>query len=167
MREIKFRAWYPGYKATSGNETSIPPMMCDVVRFEKTSDNYDTYVLDSYKQTGCSRFAVPVYRVESDEQQSIIMQYTGHKDKNGNEIYEGDILKCHDKLHGKYFVGVVKMQDGCWSIDLSHLPDGHKPFHPAIGWNRDSDYLKMYHPVLGNSTEIIGNVYENPEMIVR
>jgi len=167
MREIKLRAWYPGYTAISDNETSIPPMMCDVVRFEKTSDYYDTYVLDSHKRTGSSLFAVPVYRVESDEQQSIIMQYTEHKDKNGNDIYEGDVLKCHDGLHGKDFIGEVKMQDGCWSIDFSHLPDGQKPFHPMIGWNRDLDYLKMYHPVLGNSMEVIGNVYENPELIER
>lgn len=109
-----------------------------------------------------------VWSCEEDETEDLeIIRYAEFEDKNGTPIYENYILKCHDGLRGKDFIGIVKMQDGCWSIDFSHLPDGHKPFHPAIGWNRDSDYLKMYHPVLGNSTEIIGNVYENPEMVMR
>jgi len=94
-------------------------------------------------------------------------QYTEFKDTNMKEIYDGDILKCHDGLHGKDFIGIVKMQDGCWSVDFSHLPDGYRPFDSKIGWNRDSDYLKMYHPVLGNSMEVIGNIHENPELIER
>jgi len=66
-----------------------------------------------------------------------LMQYTGLKDNNGKEIYEGDIVKW-----GK-IIEKVEMKDGCWSMD---------------GW------------ILGTiveefNLEVIGNIYENPELI--
>jgi len=67
-----------------------------------------------------------------------LMQYTGLKDKNGKEIYEGDILKNQVSE-----LSVVKWQ--------------------GIGWNPfvDSmiDHYKSYR------FEIIGNIYENPELL--
>ena len=62
----------------------------------------------------------------------VLMQYTGLKDKNGKEIYEGDVLK------GRYN-GAVE-----WST--SSVCYG--------GW---TDFWK--------ESEIIGNIYENPDLI--
>ena len=77
-----------------------------------------------------------------------LMQYTGLKDKNGKEIYEGDILKylqsnVYDSLG--YLVREVIFDDGGFSVQ--ELDD----YCPYIG-------------VLGE-TEIIGNVYEQPELV--
>jgi uncharacterized phage protein (TIGR01671 family) len=71
-----------------------------------------------------------------------IMQYTGLKDKNGNEIYEGDILK-------------VKM-----GSDWQTLPMIVQNIWDAHVWTNESDsYMRV------NDMEIIGNVYENPELL--
>ena len=77
-------------------------------------------------------------------------QYTGAKDINGKEIYEGDIVKfCDDRAHE--LVGVIKW---CalarrWGVDISASV-------------RDC----VYHPFDARyAFEIIGNVYDNPELL--
>jgi hypothetical protein len=75
----------------------------------------------------------------------ILMQYTVFKDKNGKEIYDGDILK---KNHSIY---EVLFRDGGWQ--LTNINDYYKEaFYYLYLFN----FLK---------TEIIGNIYENSELI--
>ena len=74
-----------------------------------------------------------------------IMQYTGLKDNNGKEIYEGDILRAIKNCLTKEgeTVKVVNFERGCFmsgDVDLIISVEG---FHP----------------------EIIGNIYENPELL--
>jgi len=70
-----------------------------------------------------------------------LMQYTGLKDKNGVEIYEGDIM-VYDKLSPSYYV--VKC------IDNSFVLDGNVTFVERL-------YFK--------EREVIGNIYENKELL--
>jgi YopX protein len=73
-----------------------------------------------------------------------IMQFTGLKDKNGKEIFEGDIVT--------YKVGAVKVTGPVWwSVEGAQWAKGD------IG-QQLSSYQK--------TTEIIGNIYENPELLV-
>ncbi len=83
----------------------------------------------------------------------IPMQYTGLKDSNGKEIYEGDILSyksSHTKHEGKVFNNVVEFATG----------------QSLCGWRmRNKSCIVKATPYKFVSSEIIGNIYENPELL--
>ena len=74
-----------------------------------------------------------------------LMQFTGLVDKNGKEIFEGDIIKYVDYNNTPYFETVdwVEYDDSC--IDCG-TASGFCIINPKKG-------------------EVIGNIYENPELI--
>jgi len=75
----------------------------------------------------------------------VLMQFTGLYDKNGKEIYEGDILKCRDANDNFFNEYVV------WN-----------EVHLAWGLN-DWDYTLVDIPY--ESFEVVGNIYENPGLL--
>lgn len=101
-------------------------------------------VWDADKKTMC-----PVDGLHFSGETNRLMQYTGVKDKNGVEIYEGDIIRGHT---GRYQVDcVVRWSRGnCGFIA-----------EPTI---TERTYLCL-NPGSTKSYEVIGNIYENPEMV--
>lgn len=73
-----------------------------------------------------------------------IMQYTGLHDKNGKEIYEGDILTFYNHVIDKEETGKIIFTVGTFAIVNSISP---------IWFN------------LSNRGEVIGNIYENPDLL--
>lgn len=75
-----------------------------------------------------------------------LMQYTGLKDKNGKEIYEGDI--------------VTQRYTGTWEVVYGasrfYLRRYDNPVNDTFPYRRNSDILPL---------EVIGNIYENPELL--
>lgn len=76
----------------------------------------------------------------------IIMQYTGLKDKNGVEIYEGDILRCGGDT-------------------LSSVEEVSIEEHPSAGLRVQYGYPRRHNFPAPHWVEVIGNIYENPELL--
>lgn len=73
-----------------------------------------------------------------------LLQYTGLKDKNGKEIYEGDIIK-DERSEGQSDIDVIIWQEGSfWLKKAQNLP--------SVG-----DFSEW--------VEVIGTIYENPELL--
>jgi len=82
----------------------------------------------------------------------VIMQYTSLKDKDGKDIYEGDILGLVHKKHGLSNAKVVVWNEGDACFDWEDAngdswPDGFTGFYDEY--------------------EVIGNIYENPELFTK
>ena len=78
--------------------------------------------------------------------QLILMQYTGLHDKNGKEIYGDDIIKDPE---GALFIVT-------W--------DYHNPGFFLKSTEDDEYNVEMIY-ILNNDVEVIGNIYENPELL--
>ena len=70
-------------------------------------------------------------------------QYTGLKDKNGKEIYEGDIISANDMLND-----FIIFKDGGFNLD-----------------GGESSENLLYQLEYYGNPEVIGNIYENPELL--
>lgn len=83
----------------------------------------------------------------------IIMQSTCLFDKNGNEIFEGDIVKFSDCDDDVYVTPVVWDKNyACFGVSFS----GKYPM--------SFDYLEEFYTEL-KDIEVVGNIYENPELL--
>jgi uncharacterized phage protein (TIGR01671 family) len=118
MREIKFRAWEKNMK-----------QMIPVNQI-----NFETGIINSDS----------AWRMFNEVE---LMQYTGVKDRNGKEVYEGDIVK-----HA-----VFGIKDITWGSDYDCLK-GNKGF-------MYNNTLAFLHDRDAEEIEIIGNIYENTALI--
>lgn len=84
-----------------------------------------------------------------------LMQYTGLKDKHGKEIYEGDICKSY----GGYIQEVI-WRNNSWMYKLkaNKMYQGEKYVETIYNTIGDTDHKNF-------GDEIIGNIYENPELL--
>ena len=80
-------------------------------------------------------------------------QYTGLTDKNGKQIFEGDIVVCKQEINGNFIdyhieVGFVEIKHGAFGL---HRKQGY--YRPFKDWLEDYEY------------EVIGNIHDNPELL--
>jgi len=124
MREIKFRAW----SKDGGMLPAVVPLP-------------DNHIIEIQPMTHHAR----AIKVEA------IMQYTGLHDKNGKEIYEGDIVSCQDHFNNRFVKPVVYEKDA-----FIVKGDGTS----LAGYTADIQWEQRLCGL--GEIEIIGNIYENP-----
>ena len=151
MREIKFRAWHKGKKEIIDVE-EIDFMNKVINYIENDYENNRQEIIGAY--------------FEDIE----LMEYTGLKDKNGKEIYEGDVVKLihtgieisADRLEDlKRFVGIIKYENGIFKIVRTEKSLIESKYF-EMEQKKVSEifiYSKLY------DLEVVGNIYENPELI--
>ncbi len=89
-----------------------------------------------------------------NDQGNILMQYTGLHDKNGKEIYEGDIVG------GVYEPSYIGWCNKCASLQL--MTDQINDYGPCQQCEGDVSWRELTEE---ESIEIIGNIYETPELL--
>lgn len=89
------------------------------------------------------------------EPKQVLMQNTGLKDKNGKEIWEGDVVAILKWVGNPD----VYEEAGIYTISWSDNFAGFK-FYP-----RNNDIHDCFDPNEENQYTVIGNIYENPELI--
>jgi len=94
-----------------------------------------------------------------NDSEYIIMQSTGLKDKNGKLIYEGDILASHHySVHFLHHIVTWSEEYSQWRCNSMGAKDKHDGCAQMFVYMKDP-------AVLTDGCEIIGNIYENPELL--
>jgi uncharacterized phage protein (TIGR01671 family) len=76
-----------------------------------------------------------------------VMQFTGLKDKNGKQIYEGDIVRKHRDRQRQFVVGDREVDDKNAPLTIQDLTLGFWDYENAVNF------------------QVIGNIYEDPELL--
>ena len=117
-RELKFRVW----------------------------DNQSDFYWGEEEGMDFKKIAFNFYDSLFEECRLVFQQYTGLKDKNGVDIYEGDIVKAtSDQYTNENFVGKVIFDEGCF-----------------LTWINKNDIRGLWGE---DDIEVIGNIFENKDLL--
>lgn len=136
MRSIKFRAWYNGVMLLPNNTYGD---IRDEVVLSLFGECF--YISEESNGNFC-----PSSLVAKTKPDIILMQFTGLHDKNGKEIYEGDVWRTD------FMKGVVVFEDGCFTFRAHQQP---------------YSLTARDHNIQAEEFEIIGNIHEHPTLLTK
>lgn len=146
MRYLKFKVWDKKQKK-----------MFDVYSLGK---DFVSVVTDDGIDPGVNCFDGDYFK-----NNIVVLQYTGLKDKNRTEIYEGDLLR---------FPAKDKWDETNYSAFEVFFHDGNESYGTGIGYRMCRMYnqgvigggvVHTFHPKNTERMEVIGNIYQNPELL--
>lgn len=96
---------------------------------------------------------------------SAVEQYTGLKDKNGKEIYEGDIVKA--KIDGLWQTGAHTVSEGkaTWNLEVIYNDIRYMDVFHILGSKNQPNRIYYLFDESISDIEVIGNIHENPELL--
>lgn len=135
MREIKFRVWIP--------EVAGGPPYGHMMFYQGTQ------YLGSFLRRAnfyASQMEHDKYGIDAEPPKVLLLQFTGLRDKNGKEIYEGDVVQHSEHMKPTELSTWGKLE---------------------VKWNEEKLQWDGIFPTLlpWRGIEVIGNIYENPNLL--
>lgn len=177
MRELKFKAWLikenrlvfidtihwnKGY----GNALQIHVYNPEFKPYKHIVENPKSGVQPFFSYINHS---LEVHKKANNGDDFVLLQNTGLKDKNGIEIYEGDIVSTHRETSFKNVVsGEFEYLDQDLIGEVVIIPSkGACPRKPNYECNLSGEKGKLnyYYNVASYRSIVIGNIFENPNLI--
>ena len=144
-REIKFRAWDKAKHRMLGVDQLAFGPNGELVSIYSDGPDFSN---DSDALMG----------EKPDLNEAVLMEYTGLHDKNGQKIYEGDILRVTTGEDGESYVAIVKWfgDEDYPAFDLEGIP---------AAWNYDANALATIFQSGVETCEVIGNIFEDKQLL--
>lgn len=151
MREILFRG-----KRKNNNEW-IEGFVFDDDMVENPKIFIGSLVIEPYKGTADDEWDITGVAFDEVNPETV-GQFTGLLDKNGKKIYEGDIVKCNH--------GITWLID--FELNAFVVKDYSMEIYFALFEQWEYDWKNKKHiPPSPNKFEVIGNIFDNPELLER